>query len=82
MPHSCSHSTAYPLIQITEKIKQACNSEQYACGVFFDLQKAFDTVNHDTLLMKLSYYCIRVTKNNWFRSCLQYTMQFTNVNGY
>ena len=28
----------------TEKIKQACDSGQYACGVFLDLQKAFDTV--------------------------------------
>ena len=38
--------------KITEKIKQACDSGQYACGVFLDLQKAFSTKNHDILLKK------------------------------
>ena len=38
--------------KITEKIKQACDSGQYACGVFLDLQKAFSTKNNDILLKK------------------------------
>ena len=63
-----SHSAAHPLIEITEKIKQACNFEECACGVFLDLQKASDTVNHDILLVKLNYYCIKGIKSNWFRS--------------
>ena len=42
------HSTTHALIEITEKFKQACDPRQYACGVSLDLQKAFDTVNHDT----------------------------------
>ena len=77
-----SHSTTHALIEITEKIKQACDSGQYACGVFLDLQKAFDTVNHDILLRKLNYYGIRGITNNWFHSYLQDRMQFTSVNGY
>ena len=76
------HSTTHALIEITEKIKQACDSGQYACGLFLDLQKAFDNVNLDILLRKLDYYGIRGVTNNWFRSYLQDRMQFTGVNGY
>ena len=57
------HSTAHALIQITEKIKNALDNGNHACGVFIDLQKAFDTVNHDILVDKLSYYGIRGTSN-------------------
>ena len=55
------HSTAHALIQITEKIKNALDNGNHACGVFIDLQKAFDTVNHDILVDKLSYYGIRLS---------------------
>jgi hypothetical protein len=39
-------------------------------GIFCDLAKAFDCVNHEILLVKLYYYGIQGTISDWFRSCL------------
>ena len=49
---SCAHS----LIEITEKIKESIDNGRFGCGIFIDLKKAFDTVNHDILLLKLEHY--------------------------
>ena len=43
-----SHSTTHTLIWVI------WDAGQYACGVFLDLQKAFNTVSHDILLRKLN----------------------------
>ena len=51
----------------------------FSCGVFIDLQKAFDTVNHSILLHKLSHYSIRGTVNDWFSSYLSNRIQTTQV---
>ena len=41
-----NNSTSYALMDITEKIKESIDSGKYGCGIFIDLRKAFDTVNH------------------------------------
>jgi len=47
------------LINIVERIRESLDKGKYACGVFVDLQKAFDTVDHEILLQKLGHYDIR-----------------------
>ena len=49
-----NRSTMHALTELTEKIRQACDSGKFACGVFLDLQKALDTVNHNILLKSWS----------------------------
>ena len=66
-----NHSATHALIEIVEKVKQACDSGQHDCGLFLDLQKAFDAVNHDNLLKILSHYGITGISNKWFQTFLQ-----------
>ena len=64
------YSTNHALLSIIEQIKSNLDTKKFACGVFVDLQKAFDTVNHDILLSKLEYYGINGIANEWLRSHL------------
>ena len=52
---------------ITERIRDACDKGYYACEGFLDFRKAFDTVNHEILLSKLTHYRIRGQAVDWFR---------------
>ena len=73
-------STKHALIHITEKIKEALDQGLLACGVYIDLQKAFDTVNHSILLDKLNYYGVRGIANDWLKSFLTNRKQFITIN--
>ena len=76
------HSTTHALINITERIRVALDNNQPVSGVFVDLQKAFDTVNHTILLSKLEYYGIRGSIKGWFKSYLHKRKQSVIIDGY
>ena len=57
-------SASHALINLTENIRQALDEGYIGCGMFVDLLKAFDTVDHEILLFKLDYYGIRGISNN------------------
>ena len=49
------YSTTHALINLTESIRQTLDEGSFGCGIFVDLQKAFDTVDHKILLHKLEF---------------------------
>ena len=64
------YSTNNAIISLIELIKKYLENGDFVCGIFIDLQKAFDTVNHEILLSKLDHYGIKGFTNDWFSSFL------------
>ena len=77
-----NHSTALALIHLYDKLSSAIDNRKFTIGVFIDLSKAFDTVNHEILLAKLQHYGVRGTPLKWFKSYLSDREQFVSYNGY
>ena len=76
------YSTPHALINTTENIRKALDDGNIGCGVFVDLQKAFDTVDLQILLAKLNHYGICGVSNDWFKSYLSNRSQYVSVYGY
>ena len=66
---------------MSDQIKEAGDHGLYAYGVYLDLKKPFDTVNHKILLSKLNYYGIWGIANDSFKFFLLNRTQYTNING-
>ena len=75
-----NHSTYMPLLEMYDKITQAIDIKHYSIGIFIDLAKAFDTIDHNLLLNKLRHYGVRGTVLAWFASYLSNRSQFVRVN--
>jgi len=58
------------VLEMTDKINEAMENNQFSVGVFVDLSKAFNTLNHNILLNKLHYYSIPGVAYKWFKSYL------------
>ena len=74
------HSTTQALIDITDRLKTAMDAKELSCGIFIDLTKAFDTVDHSILLKKMYTYGIRGNVHNLFKSYLSNRQQYVKVN--
>ena len=60
--------TVHALIRLTENTRKNLDKGSIDCGIFVDLQKAFDTVKHNILLSRLEHYGICDLANEWFKS--------------
>jgi len=74
------HSTILALIEIVDNIREELDRGNSVIGIYLDLSKAFDTVSHDILLHKLSYYGIRGHTYFWLKNYLEGRSQYTFVN--
>ena len=73
-----SHSTNHAIISMVEKVNQALDTGKVLVGVFLDLKKTFDTVDHKILVDKLFKYGVRGNILNWFKSYLSNRKQYVN----
>ena len=61
------HSTSLALIDTIDKIYEYLDKKENVIGIYFDLQKAFDVVDHSILLNKLYNYGIRGSLYEWLK---------------
>ena len=73
-------STNYALIDLVEEVRHTLDENKTTAGVFLDLRKAFDTINHDILMKKLHFYGVRGVPYQWISSYLKNRMQFVTYN--
>lgn len=64
------HSTQHAVIKLVDEILIGFDKNKHTLGVFIDLAKAFDTVDHEILLYKLNNYGIKNKNLKWFRCYL------------
>jgi len=62
-----------------ERIQEALDNGLQAIGIFFDLTKVYDVLNHRVLQDKLYSYGVRGNVNSWFKSYLTDQYQFVEI---
>ena len=62
-----------------EEISSSLDAKKFSIGVFIDLKKAFDTVNHALLIDELEFYGVLGPENMWLKSYLHDRKQFVQI---
>ena len=75
------HSTSLALIELLENLSTSIDSKNITVGVFIDLKKAFDTIDHSLLIRKLEFYGIRGKALSWVKSYLDNRKQYVHFDG-
>ena len=75
------YSTDTCLIHLTDFIKFQMDKGHFVVMVLLDLQKAFDTVDHSILLMKLEALGLSQDITRWFQSYLSDRQQLVDISG-
>ena len=76
-----NHSTGLAIVEVTDFCYTNLDKNNYILGLFIDFQKAFDSIDIDILLVKLSNYGIRGIMFDWIKDYLKDRSQYTFVNG-
>ena len=68
------------VLRLVDQIATELDKGNITIGVFSDLSKAFDTIDHNILLDKLYMYGIRGNCLDWIRSYLTHRKQYVYLN--
>jgi hypothetical protein len=74
------HSTYMALLKLIDKVAHELDNKSHCLGIFLDLSKAFDTLNHSILIKKLECYGFRGIVLSWLESYLSDRKQFVTIN--
>ena len=72
-------STEHAIVKLVHQIYKSFETGNYTLGVFIDLSKVFDTVDHTILIRKFGMYGIKGINLAWFRSCLTNIIQYISL---
>ena len=68
------------IIELVDKINTAVEKNKTAIGIFLDLSKVFDTIDHGILLYKLEHYGFSGIVSKWFENYLSNRKQYVSYN--
>ena len=72
------HSTEHAILEVIDQVSNTFDNNNFVLGVFINLSKAFDTVDHNILLEILSIYGVKQNNLKWFHSYLYNRKQYIN----
>ncbi len=76
-----NHSTSHALINLYHQISTGLDAKKHTVGIFLDLSKAYDMVDHEILSSKLDHYGICGLALDRFKNYLTHRLQYVEFNG-
>lgn len=73
------HSCTTALLKITNDIVEGFDNSKCTAMILLDMSKAFDSINFELLLAKLSHYNFSERSVNWFRNYLYGRTQMVRI---
>ena len=71
-----SYSTEHTVLKLINDVFHALEKDYFTLGIFIDLSKVFDTLDHTILLSKLKHYGIKNNNFLWFQNYLKNRKQY------
>ena len=75
-------STELASLEVIKTIISQMDTNKIPLGIYLDLSKAFDTLDHEILIFKLNYYCIKGLSNKLLRNYLTDRKQFVSFENF